>query len=1119
MQKNSNDRKVPSGIFARKLFLIMRLTLIALFTSTLSLFATGSYSQNTKISLDLKSVTVKDALKAIESSSEFYFIYNNELINVNRTVDINVKNEKISNILNTIFSGKDIEISVIDRKIVLAPASMSSQQTGKKVTGKVTDSSGALLPGVAVVVKGTTNGVITDNNGNFSLSNIPESAILQFSFVGMKGQEITVGVKTSFNVSLADESIGIEEVVAVGYGTQKKATSTGSILAVKGTELIKSPTMNVSNSLEGRISGLVTQTVSGEPGYDGTTLRIRGVNTLGNNNPLVVIDGVPGRSLDRIDPSTIESLTVLKDASGAIYGAQAANGVILITTKRGKIGKPTITANFNQGYSRPTRIPKMSNSFEYATLLNEVDGYAGNAPRYNPQQLQKFQDGTDQWEYPNTDWFKETLKPWSKQNYTNASISGGSENMKYFVSVGAKSQDGFYYNSGTKYNQYDLRSNLDGNINKYISIGVDISGRMEDRNFPTRSAGDIFRMVMRGKPIYNAYWPNGMPGPDIEYGNNPVVVSTKATGYDQDKTYVFNSNFKVDIKIPWIEGLSIKGNAAIDKNFRFHKNFQIPWYLYSFQGFDSSNQPILQKGKKGVDDPRLFEEMGDNLSILLNGLVNYEHKFGDHNVKMMVGAESIKGSGDNFNGFRRYFLSTTIDQMFAGGDKEKTTTGSAYKNARLNYFGRANYNYKEKYLAEFVWRYQGSYIFDEASRFGFFPGASLGYRISEENFWKENLKVINDFKLRLSFGQTGNDQIDEWQYMSSYGFNNNIFVTNSDMANKALYEARIPNKNVSWEIANQSDIGFDAELFEGKLSVTADYFDYRRSQILWYRNASVPSSTGLTLPRENIGKVSNKGFDFNIGYRNQLNDFKYQISLNGGYQKNKIIFWDESPGAPDYQLSTNHPMNTNLYYNAIGIFKDQAAVNAYPHWSDARPGDIIFEDVSGDGKIDANDRVRFDKTDLPTFTSGFAVNVQWKGFDFSMLLQASLGAVRYINTESGEIGNYLKDFYDNRWTAQNTDASYPRTFNRDNVYWRPQQNTFWMHKTDNMRLKNIEVGYNIPAILLQKIGVQNLRLYVSGYNMFTYSPDLKDFDPEQARNDGQGYPLQKIANFGVNITF
>ena len=989
----------------------------------------------------------------------------------------------------------------------------------KSITGKVTEESGASVPGVSVLVKGTTTGTVTDVDGNYRLNVPANSQVLSFSFVGMVSLEMPIGQKTVINVVMKTGTTGIEEVIAIGYGTQRKVTSTGSISLAKGEDLIKSPTMNVSNSLEGRLPGLVTLTTSGEPGYDGTTLRIRGVNTLGNNNPLIVVDGVPGRSLERIDPSTIENISVLKDASAAIYGAQAANGVILIITKRGKVGKPTISANFNQGYSRPTRIPKMANAFEYATLLNEIDTYAGNNPRFNTDQLNKYQDGSDQWNNPNTDWFKETLKPWSKQSYTNMSVSGGSENMKYFVSVGAKSQDGFYYNSGTKYNQYDLRSNLDGNINKYISIGVDISGRMEDRNFPTRSAGDIFRMVMRGKPIYNAYWPNGLPGPDIEYGNNPVVVSTKATGYDRDKWYVLNSNFKLNIKIPWIQGMSLSGNAALDKGFRFHKNFQIPWYLYSFSGMDANNQPIMQKGKKGVDDPRLTEDMTDNMNILLNGIVNYERKFGDHNVKLMVGIESIKGSGDNFSGFRRYFLSSTIDQMFAGGDKEKNTNGSAYKNARLNYFGRVNYDYKEKYLAEFVWRYQGSYIFDENNRFGFFPGVSLGYRVSEENFWKDNIKFINNFKLRASYGQTGNDQIDEWQYLSSYGFNNNVFITNTNIANKALYESRIPNKNVTWEVANQGDIGFDAELFDSKFLVTADYFDYRRSQILWWKNASVPVSAGLTLPRENIGKVSNKGFDFNVEYRNSLNDIKYQVSLNGGYQKNKIVFWDETPGAPDYQLSTGHPMNTSLYYKAIGIFKDQAAVDKYPHWTNARPGDIIFEDVSLDGKIDANDRVRIDKNDIPTFTTGLAVNVQWKGFDFSVLLVGSTGAVRYINTESGEIGNFLKDFYDNRWTPENTDASYPRTYNRDNVYWRPQQNTFWQHKTDNIRLKNIELGYSIPAYLCQKVGIQKLRLYMNGYNMFTFSPDLKDFDPEQARNDGQGYPLQKIANFGINVTF
>ena len=1012
----------------------------------------------------------------------------------------------------------------------------------KTISGRILSGDTAVA-GVTVQVKGTAIATQTNSSGNFTI-NAPANSTLVISSVGYARQEVRTNNRSSLNIHLESTTQELQQVVVVGYGTQKKTTLTGSVSTVKGTEIAKSPVMNVSNSLGGRLPGLVTVTPSGEPGADGSILRIRGVNTLGNNNPLVVVDGIPGRSLDRIDPSTIENISVLKDASAAIYGAQAANGVILITTKRGKTGKPTVTASFNQGYGRPTVVPKMADAATYATMINEINQYAGRDPKYTPEDIQKYGDGSDPWLHPNTNWFKEVLRPWSGQNYGNVSVNGGTENVKYFVSLSKKSQEGYYYNSGTKYSQYDFRTNLDANVSKNISLAFDVSGRFEDRNFPTRSAGSIFRMVMRGKPNETAYWPNGTPGPDIEYGDNPVVVSTKATGYDHSKWYVLNSNAKLNVKIPWVTGLTFTGNAAFDKGFNFHKLWQTPWYLYSFGGFDANNQPILNKSQKGFSSPALTESMQDNQNILLNGLLNYETKISaNNNIKILVGAERITGKGDNFSAYRRNFSSSILDQMFAGAtDDFLSNDGSAFTQARLNYFGRVNYNYKEKYLAEFVWRYQGSYIFPEAKRFGFFPGLSLGYRVSDEDFWKESLAFINTFKLRASWGRTGNDQIPEWQYLSTYGFGGirpnswNAplpFVTNGNVQNQTLYETLVPNPLATWETADQANIGFDATLLQNHLSVTADYFQYKRSDILLARNASIPTTAGFTPPRENIARVSNRGFDFGINYNNTVGKLSYQIGLNGGYSKNRIDFWDEPAGLPDYQQSTGYPIGSTLYYQAIGIYRDSSAVSKTAHLDGARAGDVMFADINGDGKIDDFDRIRIQKSDLPTFTGGVTLSAQYKGFDVSALVQGAAGGVRYISTESGEIGNFLQSFAANRWTPQNPDASGPRTFNRSNEYWVARQNTYWLHKTDYVRLKNIEIGYNLPASVLRRAGIQNLRVYVNAYNILTFCPGLKDFDPEltttngnsgsatesNVTTSGQSYPLQKIINAGLSITF
>jgi len=991
------------------------------------------------------------------------------------------------------------------------------------ISGKVINQDGSPLPGVTVVVKGTTIGTVTDDDGNFSLV-VPENAeTLQFSFVGMKTQDVLIGNQKTFSITLDEEAIGLEEVVAIGYGVQRKATLSGAVTNVEGEELVKSPVTNVSQTMAGRLPGLVAISESGEPGYDGATLRIRGVNTFGNASPLIVVDGVPGRSLDRIDPATIEDISVIKDASAAIYGAQAANGVILITTKRGTLGAPSIKLSFNQGFARPTVVPEVADAAGYATLLNEIDMYAGREPRYTQDDIQKYSSGDDPWFYPNTDWYEETLRPWSPQNYANVSINGGTQKMKYFISLSEKSQDGFYRNSGTKYNQYDMKSNFDIEINDYLDFTINTTARMEDRNFPTRSAQDIFRMVMRGKPNLPAYWPNGTPGPDIEYGNNPVVVSTKATGYDRDKNYVFNSDFGVNFKIPGVEGLSLRGNAAIDKNFRFRKIWRTPWYLYSwdYETYDDNGDPVLIKGKKGYSEPRLSENMGDHIDILLNGLVSYNRTFADaHSVNALAGIERITGKGDLFSAYRRYFISPAIDQLFAGGQDELNNDGSGYESARLNYFGRLNYSFRDKYLAEFVWRYQASYIFEESSRYGFFPGVSLGYVISSEDFWKENLDFISFAKIRASYGETGNDLIDAYQYLASYTFNPLLFIAdNGTSFNQALQEGVVPNRGVTWETAIQQNIGIDLQFLSGNLAVTADYFKNKREDILWARNASVPSSTGMSLPDENIGEVENKGVDFNIEFRKRLRDFNYSIGLNGVYSKNKILFWDEPPGAPEYQQSTGRPINSGLYYQAIGVFEDEAALDAYPHWDGARPGDIIFEDFNDDEVIDANDRVRQKNSRTPIFTGGLNFVMDYKGFDFSVLFQGALGGVFYEGTESGDIGNFLNSFYEERWTPDNPNNEHPRTFNRGNEYWVNQQNTYWIHKTDYVRLKNIELGYTLPVSLTQRYLIQQLRLHVSAFNFLTFSPDMKDFDPENTRGDGQNYPLNKVINVGLSVTF
>ncbi len=1010
-----------------------------------------------------------------------------------------------------------------------APGIAALQQV--KVSGTITDASnGQPMPGVNIQVKGTTSGAISDASGNYVVTANDANATLVFSFIGYITKEVPLAGQTTVNVAMEAEMSQLSEVVVVGYGTQKRATLTGSVASVNGDNLKQSPTTNLTNSLIGRLPGITSIQKSGEPGYDAATITIRGANTLGDNSPLIVVDGIPHRSLDRIDPNDIESFSVLKDASAAIYGTQAANGVILITTKRGKIGKPTITLNMNSGYNQPGVIPKMADAATYATMLNEVAYYANPSGGLNQQfstdDIQKFTDGSDPWGHPNTDWFKEVFKPWSKQNYENVSVSGGTENMKYFLSLGSKYEDAYYKNSATSFRQYDFRSNIDGKISDNISIAFDVSGRQENRNFPTVGQGDIFRMIMRGKPDMPAYWPDGNPGPDIEYGFNPVVTVTNATGYDKDRLYTLNSNMKLNVIIPWIKGLAIQANGSYDKTFDFHKRFQTPWYLWTWDGvtMDSSGTPLTVKGKRGLDAPQLTENFRDGHQTTLNAYATYETLIGArNNLKILLGTESQSGLNDYLSAFRKNYVTAAIDQMFAGAaDTYMTNGGYANQSARQSYFGRINYDYGQKYLAELIMRYDGSYMFKPGKQFGFFPGVSLGWRISDENFWKDNIAFISDFKLRASWGQTGNDRIyydgslKEYQFLSTYSFDGQDYVFGQSVNNKMLYENVVPNPDVTWEIANQSNLGFNATLLNKRLTVEADFFYNLRSRILWQASAIIPNSTGMVLPPQNIGKVSNKGFEYVFTYHGGTGDFTYDLSLNGSYAKNKVDFTFDTPGIPEYQKAQGKPMGAGLNYVAIGVFKDDAAVAAYPHWAGAQPGDIIFKDVNEDNVIDGLDRVRDSKNNMPRFIGGFNATFYYKQFDLSVLFQGAAGAIVYLGVESGDIGNYYKEFADKRWSPSNTDATWPRAWNRDNEYWRNQGNTFWQFSTDYVRLKNMEIGYTLPSSVNEKLGISKLRVYANGLNLLTLSK-MHLIDPEV--NSGQSYPLQRVVNLGITLTF
>lgn len=1033
------------------------------------------------------------------------------------------------------------------------------------VKGKVIDETGAGLPGVSVVEKGTTNGATTNGDGNFVINVRNNKSTIVFSFVGYKAQEVAVGGQTTLNISLQPGTATLDEVIVVAYGTQKKATVTGAVVAVQGDRLVQSPVAELGSSLAGRLPGLVVVQTSGEPGRDAATISIRGTNTLGNSSPLYVIDGIPDRDggLSRLSSYDIASISVLKDASAAIYGARAANGAILVTTKRGKAGKPVISYDFNVGVTQPTVIPKMANSTEYANIMNELPIYksipvgewqaasaaiksAGTytsptpgiqplSANFSPEAVKKFADGSDLYRYPNTDWFGDAFKTWAPQTRHNLSVSGGSESIRYFASLGYLNQDAVYKNSATNYSQYNFRTNVDAKINQYISANMNIMVRREQRRLPTEGSGAIFRMLMRGRPGEPEVWPNGLPGPDIENGQNPYVITTNATGYVDNPTDYVQSNASVDITNPWVKGLRFTLTGAIDKNNQLTKTWQTPWSLYYWDKktyeADGTTPKLVGSIRSNFTDPRLQEQYGEVLNTNMTALLNYDRQFaGGHQINLLAGVTKENFSGSGFLAYRRNFISPAIDQLFAGGNLQQNTGGSAYNRARLGYYGRAQYAFKEKYLAEFIWRYDGSYIFPASNRFGFFPGMLVGWNISQEPFF--HVPAIDYLKLRASYGQMGNDQVffnnqlQEYAYLSTYGFGQypiggNVVTT--------LGETVLANPNFTWERANNYNLGLDATLLNGKFDVVLEFFYNKRDQILIQKTGSTPATSGINtlLPPVNAGRVDNRGFEFSLAYNHKTTSgLSMRMGLNGGYAKNKVVFMDEVSGAPDYQRMQGKPIGAPLIFQADGAFKDQAAITEnkidYSGLTGKLiPGDLRIKDTNGDGKITADDAVRSEKNSVPTFNFGANFDFRYKNFDLNILFQGATGAILFIQTESGDIGNYLKYSYDNRWSIDNPSDKYPRLASRGDTYYSGGtygNNTNYMFSKDYIRLRNISLGYTLPASLLSRVGLGSARVFVSGQNVLTFAAQ-NIYDPETNSGSGQIYPQQRVMNTGVSVSF
>lgn len=1006
---------------------------------------------------------------------------------------------------------------VILSLIFLCPSQLKAQNQ-REIKGTVLDNlTRTSLPGVSVMVKGTNKGVSTGLNGEFVIS-VKEGDVLIVSFISYEKQEVVVGSQNTLNILLKESSSEMEEVVVVGYGTQRKATLTGSVASISNKELKKSPTTNLSNSLAGLLPGVITSNRSGEPGRDNSTILIRGRSTTGNTSPLVVVDGVQGVSgWERINPNDIESISVLKDASAAIYGAQAANGVILITTKRGVTGKPTVNYSFNQGLSQPTRIPKMASSAVFGEFVNELLAKDKQPPRWTEAELQKFRDGSDPINYPSVNWYEEILEKNTLQSQHNLAVRGGNDNAKYSVSGSYSNQNGIFKKGSTNFKAYSIRSNIDANINKYIKVGLDVNAGIDDGNYPTTSTTTTFgRMLV--VPWIPVYWSNGLPSAGIERGDNPAVMVTDASGYNSDVMQRFQTKASFDIKLPFVEGLGVDGYFVYTNNQGVNKFFQKPWTVYDYNKITNTYIPI---GGGGILQPQLRQSYNRDRSSLMNFRIKYEKSFNNHRLNTFIAAEQEEGYFNSFSAFRRNFLSDQVDQLFAGSLAGQEATGTASEGGRQNLFGRFGYGFKDKYLIDFNFRYDGSANFPEGNRFGFFPGVSAAWRISQEKFIKDRFSFIDDLKIRASSGKIGNDRVPAFQYIQSYTLGNQGFnFGQTPTQSLGTTMGVTPNPNITWEVLKTSNIAMDGLFWNGLLGFTVDFFKQKRSNILATRDLAVPAYTGLVLPSENIGIVENKGVEVDLSHRRTLKrGFSYRIGGNIAYVKSNVIYMADAANVPEWQKVQGKILGATNYYKAIGIIRTQAELDAIPKVQGTKIGDLKYEDINGDGVITSSDMIRMDRTNTPEITFGMNMSLDYKNFSLFANFAGQSRAWQYYH-ENGRLAvNTREELLLNRYRPGSMDSKYPNLpllDTRTDVSGLPS--SFWLRDATFVRLKTLELGYSLPSSALSRLKISDMRIYLNGNNLLTFDK-LKIYDPEGSDERGNFYPQSKIYNLGLSLTF
>lgn len=1107
---------------------IMKLTVLFLFVGLLQISA-SVYSQNTKLTLEVRNKRVIDVLDEIEKQSEFRFAYSSQYIDVNRRVTVSIEQKGIEETLDIMFAGSGVKFSINDRHILLYPRTMEngtqSGQQQRVVTGTIADRTGSPLPGVTVIVKGTTNGTISNNDGNFSIENVPTNATLVFSFVGMQTQEIAIGNQLVINVTMTDATFGIEEVVAIAYGTTTRRQIVSSVSTVESEKLQNLPIATLGDGLAGRTAGIIVNSAGGGPGKT-PTVSIRGGAT-----PLIVIDGIvsPYEDFQRLNPNDIESFSVLKDAQAtAIYGARAGDGIILINTNRGKADKLSVNYNYAYTITQPTVLPQKLSSYERALVLNEASLNDGQPPIYTDAVVQKFKDQSDPYNYPNTDWQALTLKAFAPEQRHNLTLTGGSKTTQFYTSLS-------YYDQGTLY-KFDTnwlkRYNYRMNVTNYLeNIGLkttaSIFGTIQNERYPYSQYADGYWQtwghIQNSKPHELAYTELGLYSGK---GDHPIVEIDPESGYRLPESRNVNGMLSFEWFVPGVKGLTVKSISTYRLNDSRSKNWMATASQYSLGSTlpQPKNPSHLQKSST------------TGYSYTLQNLIDYQRVFGEnHSVGALIGYEQSYTFVDNFWASREGY-SLPVDQFIAGPTENMKNGSTETEEGRAGYIGRLRYEFKNKYMVEGSIRHDGSDWFPKDNRWGTFYSGSAGWLISEEGFMKSlnESNILNMLKFRGSYGMIGQiSGISRFQYLPGYNLQERGYY-DGEAWRQGFTEGPMVSPDISWYSINSSNIGFDFASLKNRLEGSLDYF-YNRTvgYLASPSGVDYTDPLGIALPTvRSEGAHRRAGLDFSLSFKNKIGDLFYQIGTNLTYFDQ---LWENNPNEDLATLKNPNARTTHqtgywgtAYINQ-GYFTSASDIMNSPRRLSSTylvPGDIKYKDVDGNGILDGNDFVRVGKNAFPRANYGLNIDLRYHGWFMNSLIQGSSSRDMYLGDvlrNTSAQASYVYPFQLDYWKPGNENAMYPRLISNPGLNGNHNNVTsdFWLISAGYVRLKSLQLGYDFTKLTAATLPfISDCKLIFSGSNLLTFSKSLKYYlDPENGSTNNYDYPMMRGYSFSVIIGF